>query len=176
MFDAHGGFWFTDHGLRSERSTDRTGIYYAKADGSHIAEVVFPVDAPYGIGLSPSGDRVYWAETHTGRVFYRDIVSPGVVGPPAASDRGCLAGLPGMQLLDSLAVDGAGNVCVATIVRGGITIISPSGEVSHAGLGEQFFDAITTNICFGGGGQTLASRSTADHSTLAGAPCAVRRR
>ena len=54
----HGGFWFTDDSLRSERSTDRTGIYYAKADASHIAEVVFPVDAPNGIGLSPSGDRV----------------------------------------------------------------------------------------------------------------------
>ena len=53
VFEAHGGFWFTDHGLRSERSTDRTGIYYAKVDGSHIAEVVFPVDAPNGIGLSP---------------------------------------------------------------------------------------------------------------------------
>ena len=150
VFDAHGGFWFTDHGVRMERTSDRTGIYYAKADGSHIAEVVFPVDAPNGIGLSPSGNRVYWAETHTGRLFYRDITAPGEVSIPTAADRGCLAGLPGMQLLDSLAVDGNGNVCVATIVRGGITLVSPTGVVSHASLGEEFYDVLTTNICFGG--------------------------
>ena len=39
---------------------------------------------------------------------------------------------------------------MATIVRGGITIIAPIGDVSHADLGEQFFDVVTTNICFGG--------------------------
>ncbi len=37
-----------------------------------------------------------------------------------------LAGLPGLQFLDSLAVDSAGNVCVATIINGGITVISPT--------------------------------------------------
>jgi hypothetical protein len=29
VFDEHGGFWFTDHGIRHERVADRTGIYYA---------------------------------------------------------------------------------------------------------------------------------------------------
>ena len=33
VFDAHGGFWFTDHGVRQGRSSDRTSIYYAKPDG-----------------------------------------------------------------------------------------------------------------------------------------------
>ena len=43
VFDAHGGFWFTDHGIRDHhaRTSDLTGIYYAKADGSHISEQVF---------------------------------------------------------------------------------------------------------------------------------------
>ena len=55
--------------------------------------------------------------------------------------------LPGFQLLDSLAVDGAGNVCVATLVNGGITVISPEGElVDFYPTG----DILTTNICFGG--------------------------
>ena len=36
VFDKHGGFYFTDHGTRTERSADRTGIYYAKPDGSFI--------------------------------------------------------------------------------------------------------------------------------------------
>ncbi len=150
VFDAEGGMWFTDHGVREERSCDRTGIYYAKADGSSITEVIFPVDAPNGIGLSPAGDMVYYAETHTGRVFQRRVVGPGEVAPAVPMDFSAvlLAGLPGLSLLDSLAVDGAGNVCVATIAESaGITVISPAGKViEHVDTG----DFLTTNICFGG--------------------------
>lgn len=145
VFDEHGGMWFTDHGIRHDRSSDRTGIYYAKPDGSFIEEVVFPVDGPNGIGLSPAGDKVYWAETHTGRVFQRTIVSPGKVAPIEESP--VLCGLPGYQLFDSLAVDGDGNVCVATLVNGGITVVSPAGEVLQQIAVD---DRITTNICFGG--------------------------
>jgi gluconolactonase len=54
-------------------------------------------------------------------------------------------GLPVYQLFDSLAVDGEGNVCVATLINGGITVITPSGETSHIPTG----DLLTTNICFG---------------------------
>lgn len=148
VFDGHGGFWFTDHGIRHERVSDRTGIYYARADGSEIREVVFPVDAPNGIGLSPDGKVLYWAETHTGRVFRRDVTAPGQLAPAAPIDPSvCLCGLPGMQLLDSLAVDGAGNVCVATLVTGAITVISPAGEVLDTVVTG---DMMTTNICFGG--------------------------
>jgi gluconolactonase len=58
-----------------------------------------------------------------------------------------LAGLPGYQLLDSLAVDAAGNVCVATLLNAGITIISPDGQdITHVPTDDPF----TTNICFGG--------------------------
>ena len=145
VFDKQGGFYFTDHGTRTERSADRTGIYYAKPDGSFIEEVAFPTDGPNGIGLSPDEKTVYWAETHTGRVYQRAITSPGKLAPPDSST--VLCGLPGYQLLDSLAVDGDGNVCVATIVNGGITVISPQGEVlQHIAVD----DRITTNICFGG--------------------------
>jgi gluconolactonase len=150
VMDGHGGFWFTDHGIRDSeaRTSDLTGIYYARVDGSEIREVVFPVEGPNGIGLSPDGHTLYWAETHTGRVFRRTVTAAGELAPVAPLDTSMvLCGLPGLQLLDSLAVDGAGNVCVATIVNGGITVISPDGaEVHHVPTG----DLITTNICFGG--------------------------
>ena len=150
VFDAAGGFWFTDHGVRHHRSSDRTGIYYALPDGSSIREVIFPMDAPNGVGLSPAGDRLYVAETHTGRLWSWDVPAPGTVSGanpvgPAGGD--VLCGLPGFQLFDSLAVDGDGWVCVATLVNGGITSISPDGtEVDHLATG----DPVTTNICFGG--------------------------
>ena len=83
-------------------------------------------------------------------MFQRRIVKPGEVAPVAPLDFAAmlLCGLPGFSLLDSLAVDGAGNVCVATIAEAaGITVISPAGKViEHVDTG----DFLTTNICFGG--------------------------
>jgi gluconolactonase len=150
VFDAHGGFWFTDHGKTRARDRDRTGVFYARADGSLLREAVFPLDAPNGIGLSPDGRRLYVAETWTGRVWYWDVTAPGEVAAlPGLGTAGgtLLAGLPGFQLLDSLAVDGAGHVCVATLANGGITVIAPDGSsIEHVATP----DPITTNICFGG--------------------------
>ena len=156
VFDTSGGFYFTDHGIRdlTARTADLTAIYYASVDGSSIREIDFPVEGPNGIGLSPDGTTVYWAETHTGRVFRRNITAPGVLAPTMPGDtQAVLYGLPGLQLLDSLAVDGAGNVCVATLVNGGITVISPSGELlEHVATG----DLLTTNICFAADGSDTA--------------------
>ncbi len=149
VFDSQGGFWFTDHGKTRERDRDTTGIYYASTDGSTIREVIFPMDAPNGIGLSPDESKLYAAETHTGRVFAWNLSAPGQVEPNPLSTNGgtLLAGLPGMQLLDSLAIDAEGNVCVATLVNGGITVISPDGQsIEHIAMP----DLLTTNICFGG--------------------------
>ncbi|MEX2206569.1 MAG: SMP-30/gluconolactonase/LRE family protein [Myxococcota bacterium] len=148
VFDQSGGFWFTDHGKNRERDRDRGGLYYARADGSSVREMVYPLDSPNGVGLSPDGDRVYAAETHTGRVFWWDLARPGEIRPHTSPNGGhLLIGLPGLQLLDSLAIDADGNVCVATLVNGGITIISPDGaRTEHVPMP----DPLTTNICFGG--------------------------
>ncbi|MCP4004934.1 MAG: SMP-30/gluconolactonase/LRE family protein [bacterium] len=148
VFDRHGGFWFTDHGKIRDRERDRTGFFYATPDGKSIREVVFPLEAPNGIGLSPEGDRVYVAETPTARVYYWEVAGPGEIKPQLSPNQGyLLAGLGGMQMFDSLAVDAQGNVCVATLVNGGISIISPDGtSVRHVAMP----DPLTTNICFGG--------------------------
>lgn len=161
VFDGHGGFWFTDHGVRLDRTSDRTGIHYALADGSRCEEVIFPLDAPNGIGLSPDGTRLYAAETHTGRVFWWALSGPGEVqrDNPVGNGGHLLAGLPGLQLLDSLAVDAEGWVCVGTLVNGGITAISPDGErIEHVPLP----DPLVTNVCFGGPGMRTA------YATLSG--------
>lgn len=155
VFDAEGGFWFTDHGKQRPRERDRTGIFYARADGSEIREVAFPMDGPNGIGLSPRGDRLYVAETPTGRLFAFDLEAPGRIRPAAGAPHGgsLVVGLPGMQLFDSLAVDARGHVCVATIGSGGITSVPPGGEpVRFVPTG----DPLTTNLCFGGEGDRTA--------------------
>jgi gluconolactonase len=149
VFDSEGGFWFTDHGRNEGRVHHLGAIFYAQPDGSSIREVVFPVDSPNGIGLSPDGSRLYAAETHTGRVYAWNVSGPGQIDPvPGSLNAGeLLCGLPGMQLFDSLGIDGDGNVVVATLVTGALTVISPEGEVLDQVLTG---DPMTTNVCFGG--------------------------
>ena len=79
VFDDTGGFWFTDHGKIRARQRDRGGLYYAKADGSEIREVVFPLDAPNGVGLSPEQDMLYVAETYQGRLYQWPLSAPGEI-------------------------------------------------------------------------------------------------
>jgi gluconolactonase len=154
VFDAHGGMWFTDHGRREGRVQHVGAIFYAQPDGSSIREVVFPSESPNGIGLSPDGTVLYAAETHTGRLYSWNVTGPGEVETNMAGATGSMiCGLPGMQLFDSLGVDSAGNIVVATIVTGGLTVISPAGEIlDQVILG----DPIVTNVCFGGEDLTTA--------------------
>ena len=153
VFDSDGGMWFTDHGKIRARERDHGGVYYAAADGSSIREVIYPLESPNGIGLSPDGSRVYVAETHTGRVYWWPVESPGVVGRPSPVGHGgqLLAGLPGHQLLDSLAVDSEGFVVVGTLINGGLTSIAPDADGSGAGVEHIAIpDILVTNVCFGG--------------------------
>jgi gluconolactonase len=150
VFDKTGGFWFTDRGQFRPREYDRGGVCYAMADGSRIEEVIFPLMTPNGIALSPDERTLYVAETQTGRVWSFDVTAPGKIDKqkwPSPNGGTLLAGLPGYQMLDSMKVDSDGNVCVATLANGGITVISPDGSsLEHIALP----DPSTTNACFGG--------------------------
>ena len=152
VFDADGGMWFTDYSRWRERDRPHGGLYYARCDGSFIREVAYPLDSPNGIGLSPDGSRLYVAETYTGRVWWWDVTGPGAVAPPEvelmAHGGTLLAGLPGLQLFDSLAVEESGNVVVATIgLEPGLTVITPEGAILEK---VSTPDPFTTNVCFGG--------------------------
>ena len=153
VFDVHGGFWFTDLGKTRDRDSDTGAVYYASADGSSITEVVHPLVQPNGIGLAPDGSRLYVAETGPGRVWYWDVEGPGELkfsdDPLAPGGATLLHGFSGYQQLDSLAVDGEGNVCVATLGTGAISVLSPDGELlRQVPVSEP--DPLVTNICFVG--------------------------
>jgi gluconolactonase len=150
VFDTHGGFYFTDLGKRFARTRDHGGLYYALPDGSRIVEVAYPILSPNGCGLSPDGKVLYVADTEAARLWAFDIVEPGVVRKqPFPSPHGgrIVAGLPGFQRFDSLAVEAGGNVAVATLHTGCITVIAPDGRmVRTVAMPDEF----PTNICFGG--------------------------
>ncbi|WP_425330288.1 SMP-30/gluconolactonase/LRE family protein [Trinickia soli] len=150
VFDHSGGFYFTDFGKNRLRERDHAGLYYARADGSMIVPVAYPLTTANGVGLSPDDSVVYVSETETGRLWAFDLEEPGRAKKhPHPSPHGgrLVCGLPGYQRFDSMAVDAHGNICVATLVTGCITVIAPTGEVLRQVM---LPDPMVTNICFGG--------------------------
>ena len=166
VFDAHGGFYFSDLGKHYGRVMDRGAVFYARADGSEIREVAFPVMTPNGVGLSPDDGTLYVTETETCRLWSYPILAPGVVGkePWPSPHGGSLVGSPGgYQRFDSLAVEACGNICVGTLENGGISVFSPTGELV------EFHEAperMCTNIAFGGPDLTKAYITLSGYGSL----------
>lgn len=151
VFDASGGFWFTDLGKTREHDSDRGAVYYARPDGSSIQQMIFPLERPNGCGLSPDEKTLYVVETPTARVWAFDLTGPGQIkdanGPYRGEKGRVVAGLGGYQMFDSLAIDAEGNVCVATLITGAVSTITPKGELLEQ---VKFPDMMVTNVCFGG--------------------------
>ena len=147
MFAPDGSFWFSDHGWGDHVGTRYGGLYWAKADGSRIVRAA-TLPTPNGVGLSPDGKVVYAADTMTGRLWAFDIVGEGQVapGPMAAMPGRLVVTMPGFQLFDSLAMEADGRICVATLINGCISAITPEGEVEQYAVP----DLLPTNIAFGG--------------------------
>jgi gluconolactonase len=151
VFDRHGGLWFTDLGKRRARDMDVGAFYYIKPGMTEIVEGSFGMLPANGIGLSPDETIVYVAETPTARLWAYELSAPGEVRPRDVIYRGergkPITGLGGYQMFDSLAVEACGNICVATLISGCISVIAPDGTVvEQVSTG----DRVTTNIAFGG--------------------------
>ncbi|MEO5587555.1 MAG: SMP-30/gluconolactonase/LRE family protein, partial [Novosphingobium sp.] len=103
-----------------------------------------------GVGLSPDGQTVYATETETGRLWAWPIVGEGELGKapwPSPAGGTFIGGATGYQRFDSLAVEAGGNICVASLVAGGISVFAPEGGLI------EFWEApepYSTNIAFGG--------------------------
>jgi gluconolactonase len=177
VFQDAGGFWFTDTGKFRGRQRDVGSVYFAQPDGSQIAEVVHPAESPNGIGLSPDGTVLYYAETVTGRLRRRRITdaATGALEPAEPTDRATLVcGLPGHQMFDSLAVAGDGSIAVATMLTGCITVVSPDGAtVTQWFLPPELDDHLPTNICFGGPDLSTAYITLAATGRLVACPWPV---
>ncbi|MFM6831861.1 MAG: SMP-30/gluconolactonase/LRE family protein [Novosphingobium sp.] len=150
VFDDAGGFWFTDFGRDRGRTRMRGALYYAKADGSEIREVVPSLDGPNGVGLSPDGKTLYVALTFEGHLISFRLAGPGVIDTSASHmpNGSSIVGRagPGMYL-DSLAVDSAGRICCASPGIGAVLVFPPEGGAPEV---IAIPDFLTTNIAFGG--------------------------
>ena len=172
VFDRQGGFWFTDMGKRYETHRDHGGLYYALPDGSSIRQVAYPILSANGIGLSPDEKTVYVADCETATLWAFDVEAPGVVKKhPFPSPHGgrCVGGLGGFCRFDSLAVEASGNIAVATLVMGVITVFAPDGRVVRE---VAMPDTHPTNLCFGGADMKTAYITLSGNGELAAMPWA----
>jgi gluconolactonase len=172
IFDSHGGFYFTDTGKTRPRDRDHGGVYYARADGSLIIPVVYPMLTPNGIGLSPDGRTLYVSETETARLWAFEVAEPGVTKRQPTINGGRLViafggSSSGHVMLDSLAVDAAGNICLGTLLAGCITVVTTRGEIVAE---VKVPDIFPTNIAFGGADMCTAYITLAATGRLAALP------
>ncbi|MBK7473110.1 MAG: SMP-30/gluconolactonase/LRE family protein [Betaproteobacteria bacterium] len=170
VFDGSGGFWFTDFGRTYDRVRDLGAVYYARADGSAIRQVIFPIQAPNGIGLSPDGATLYVTETETARLWSYPVSAPGKIELepwPSPCGGKLVIGTPGYQRFDSIAVEASGNVCVACLVDAGVLVVSPQGAVVEF---LRAMDPFCTNLCFGGSDLQTAYVTLSGFGQLLAAP------
>ena len=99
--------------------------------------------------MCPDGKSIYVAETASCRLFGWELQQDGSLPDGLTAGFRNIVYTPDDYInFDSLAVEENGNICVATIGPGQITVISPNGEKSERiSVGN---DPLITNICFGG--------------------------
>ncbi len=125
--DAAGNLYVgTVHGPQSRVSrVDPTGLHTviaghgaAGSSGDDGPAAAAGPDAPFGLAVNPSGDRLYIADRHNHRVCSVDLVT-GFITTLAGCGTGGFGGDGGSARLAFLhsptgvAVDGAGSVCIA---------------------------------------------------------------
>lgn len=149
--DRHGGFYVTDAGATHDRRRQITGVLYGTLD-EPLREILYPLEMPNGVALSPDGERLYVAETRTRRLWELTLDEPGTIGRART-----LATVPSGGPLDfggadGVCVDDDGLIVVATIGAGGATVFDPGGRL----LGEiPADDPITTNVAVANSGSRL---------------------
>lgn len=139
IFDGDGNIWFTDLGKMAADGKEFGGLYCARPDGSAITRIRGKAISYNGVGLSPDMATVYVSDTYQARIYAFDRR----IEPQAPR---YVATVPGFVLLDSMAVTQAGDLCVATLMEGGITTVTPQGQLRS----DPIDDAYVTNIAFGG--------------------------
>jgi gluconolactonase len=149
--DDHGGFYVTDGGTTRSRSRAMTGLLYGTADGE-LREIVYPLEMPNGVALSPDGARLYVAETRTRRIWEFELDAPGVVGRARGLATVPSGGPLNVGGADGLCVDPMGRILVATLGAGGITVFSATGELLGAIPAD---DPMTTNVALSADAQRL---------------------
>jgi gluconolactonase len=123
IFDAKGGFYFTDPGGSDALSRSGTVYYVAPGEGSQPEVFAHDLSYPNGIALSPDGQIVYVNEFTENRIVgLPSITSKDPFGVPYVFAR-----LQGGIGPDGVAVDTGGNVYAMHYGAGEVAIFDSQG-------------------------------------------------
>ncbi len=149
--DAQGGFYVTDGFSVHGRSRSITGVLYGTSDGE-LSEIVYPLELPNGVALSPDGSKLYVAETRTRRIWEFEVLGPGRLGAARSLATVPSGGPMNFGGADGLCVAPDGTIIVATVGTGGATAFSPDGQLLGAIVAD---DPMTTNVALSPDGRAL---------------------
>jgi gluconolactonase len=171
-FGPEGSFWFTDCGYQNDHVLRKGGVYAANLNGMHPV-MMADIPSANGLGFSEDGNTLFVADTLYGRLWALTMDEATLVKEPKGNKLFksrvikknpispfpglAILALPGPQWLDSLKVQADGRVCVGTLLRGGISVVTPgSSDVDFLPVGptgpdgKVIPDPFTSNLCFGG--------------------------
>ncbi|TRW79696.1 SMP-30/gluconolactonase/LRE family protein [Mycolicibacterium sp. 018/SC-01/001] len=154
--DAEGGFYVTDGGTTAGRTRSMTGLLYGTPDGE-LREIVYPLEMPNGVALSPDGTTLYVAETRTRRIWAFTLKGPGIIAGAEGFVTVPSGGPLNVGGADGLCVASDGTVLVAVLGTGGVAAYSPAGELLGLVPAD---DPMTTNM-------TLSADESTMYVTLA---------
>ncbi|WP_122454843.1 SMP-30/gluconolactonase/LRE family protein [Pseudomonas viridiflava] len=121
VFDANGGFYFTD--LKGTSTEPTGGVYYVPADHKSIVPILPNMANANGIALSPDGKRLWVTEFGTGLLHRVELKDAQTIAPFGAVVVYRFHG----PSPDSMRVDADGNVYVAQYSQGRVLVINPNG-------------------------------------------------
>ena len=142
--DGHGGFYFTDPGVRD--SASRSGKLFYGDRSFHVSVVADDFCYPNGLIVQASGRGLYLTDSCDNRVYRLPIHAPGKLGA-----RKLLATLHDsiQSGLDGITLDDAGRLYVAHNGVGRIEVLDSEGRLLRrypAG------NLLASNVAFGGPG------------------------
>jgi gluconolactonase len=139
-FGPDGRLWFTDSGTEQDgrvdvlrRAPGRLFVLGPGGEGELVLER--PVVYPNGIAFDAAG-HLCWTESLAHRVCRLS----------AAGEPETLAQLPDTHVPDGMAFAADGRLFVCTTISGGVTVLSPEGEILH----EIVLEQAATNCAFDG--------------------------
>uniref|UniRef100_UPI0035CB76C0 SMP-30/gluconolactonase/LRE family protein n=1 Tax=uncultured Sphingomonas sp. TaxID=158754 RepID=UPI0035CB76C0 len=148
VFDAWGGFWFTDTGKGYARTRDHGGLYWGMPDGSALREIAYPLLTPNGIALGADRRTLYVALSEKRQILAYTLTGPGQVEMAGGVPKTRLfASLGGDMSIDNIAVEESGNLLLAAVRQGAILTVNPAGEVIET---VKLPDPVVTAMAFGG--------------------------
>jgi gluconolactonase len=164
VIDRGGGIYFTDPVFGAPRPLPqrKAAVYYLGPDGA-VTRLIDDLANPNGIGLSPDEQTLYVVPSMQPEVMAYPILEPGKLGPDRVFARVRRDWVPLYVGGDGMAVDGGGNLYIAS--HRGIQIFDPCGRLLRiVSLREH-----PSNVAFNLDGTTLYI--TARHSIYAAQMC-----